>query len=149
MRFSADTDRLDSPPPAESPPVDSVRGLPTKLSLIRQPHYLVADVLLEIMGWLAFIDWVACSDHLRYSKEINRCTCGLHLQPGYSLIRATHVCRYWRFVALENRSLWCYIPLSETFSRNYGRVDREFTCRVQRSVGLAKVSNSLIIPVSN
>ncbi|KIM27325.1 hypothetical protein M408DRAFT_330056 [Serendipita vermifera MAFF 305830] len=139
MRFSADTDWLESPPP-ESPQKNRPQRQAIDTLPKRQPHYLVADVLLEVMGWLATIDWLICSDPLRYIRQKNDSAYASYGKtlPGYSLIRATHVCRYWRFVALENRSLWRYIPLSETLSRDYSFVDREFACRVQRSIGLAR-----------
>ena len=140
MRFSADTDLLEDPPAVESQPKNSPRRKNTRPPPKRQPDHLVADVLLEIMGWLAFIDWLALSDPFRYYRinDKTRTLPGVAC-PGYSLIRATHVCRYWRLVGLENRSLWSYISLSETLSKDYTFIDREFACRVQRSIGLARV----------
>jgi len=140
MRFSADTDWLDSPPATTASLKPETHGLETKSSQRQQPHGLVADVLLEIMGWLAFMDWLVCSDQHRYSQHNKAQICETRDTggPGYNLIRATHVCKYWRVVALENRSLWRYIPLSETLSRDYLHIDQEFACRVQRSIGLTK-----------
>jgi F-box-like len=138
MRFSANTDLLDSPPLTKSEIVEPLQNNQVVLPPKRQPHYLVPDALLEIMGWLAFTDWLVLSDPLPNSQ----CTLlqSMHgEEPGYSLIRATHVCRYWRVVGLENRSLWRYISLSETKSRNSINTKREFEFRVQRSIGLAPV----------
>jgi hypothetical protein len=138
MRFSANTDWLDSPPLTKSEIVEPPRSNSVELAPKRQPHYLVPDALLEIMGWLAFMDWLVLSDPLRYPRR-KRLQSLNGEEPGYSLIRATHVCRYWRIVGLENRSLWRYIPLSETKSRKYINTQREFELRVQRSIGLVRV----------
>jgi len=138
MRFSANTDSLDSPPLTKSEIVEPLHNNLVALLPKRQPHYLVPDALLEIMGWLAFMDWLVLSDPLRCSRRTQLQSIPGE-EPGYSLIRATHVCRYWRIIGLENRSLWCYISFSETKSRNCIYTHREFVTRVQRSTGLVRV----------
>jgi hypothetical protein len=157
MHFSGDTDTdsLDSLPVTNSEIIETPHTERVSLHTLRQPSNLVPDVLLEIMGWLAFIDWLVLSNSLQYSRRkrtpssnavepgysfiqamhVRRYWC----KPGYSLIRATHVCRYWRIVALENRSLWRYISLSETTSRKYANIHLEFVFRVQRIMGLVRV----------
>jgi hypothetical protein len=102
-----------------------------------QPQRLVSDVLLEIMSWLAFYDWL---DLTSDDAEISKATMEKNeRRPGYSLIRASHVCKYWETVARSNRSLWSYIPLRETANRPANLIDREFGFRVQRSIGLSTV----------
>lgn len=96
----------------------------------RQPANLVSDVLLEILTWLALDDWEFDAYHFRGRPWV-----GEGKPPGCALVRATHVCRYWRETALENKRLWSNITLNETLSRDYDHTDREFTCRVLRTLG--------------
>jgi len=141
MRFSANTnDLLDSPPPSKGEFLKVKRVNHNTPFPKRQPHSLLPDVLVEIIGWLAFIDWLVSSDPYRYgSPDYYGDQYPKHVKPGYSLIRATHVCRYWRMVALENRSLWRYISFSDTPLRAYFSANEEIACRVQRSIGLTRV----------
>jgi hypothetical protein len=102
-----------------------------------QPERLLPDILLEILAWLAYFDWLAHHQPESLKKEENL---RKRSNRSYSLIRASQVCRYWRRVALGNRTLWGYMSLEETIYRDYDAIDREFTSRVQRSVGLSTVS---------
>ncbi|PVF94301.1 hypothetical protein CPB86DRAFT_800579 [Serendipita vermifera] len=94
---------------------------------------MLADVLLEILAWLACFDWLGRPRTPRENEENTK----RRTIMGNSLIRASQVCRYWRRVTLGNRALWGHISLEETIWRDYDSIDREFTCRVQRSVGLS------------
>lgn len=154
MKFSA----RDSPPTSPQPSTPSLPETSTSLwqaqsnkpipeATLRQPTKLVADVLLEIMSWLALSDFLdgeqgqdSAAGHKQSPTSVNissRANGSSRL--GYSLVRASQVCSYWRSVALSNRSLWGYIRLKETPTRHYDVIDREFACRVQRAVGLKTV----------
>ncbi|KAG8804157.1 hypothetical protein FRC17_006035, partial [Serendipita sp. 399] len=112
----------------------------------RQPHHLVSDILLEILAWLAWNDWHSATEnvfdfpnaHIRKKKQIpnKSLTVAKSLKCGYDLVRASHVCRYWRDTALSHKSLWRYFLYD--IGKDERLVRREINTRNQRSNGLAQ-----------
>ncbi|CAL1712035.1 unnamed protein product [Somion occarium] len=92
-----------SPSPAADAPLDVVIHAKRQQNSLQPVAKLPAEILCDI--------FVFCVSNAEEDEHDSHSTCWPN---GYTWISVTHVCHYWRAVALKSPGLWAVIPASTT-----------------------------------
>jgi hypothetical protein len=115
--LGAASSSMSLPEPPISQPSDSI-DRPAIIQ--RQPHHINDDILVRILIEIVAEDW----NRIRKAKK------------GAYLVRCTHVCRYWRAIALSTPVLWQFIPIWLTYTaKRETSWFSELRARYERSQG--------------